>query len=259
MHNCPMVTPGTGAPHVGGLIIGAGCATVLIEGQPAATVGDVCSCIGAQDKIIGGSSRVFIGGKPAARMGDPCAHGGKVAGGCGSVLIGGSWVRKLTNKEKVKIINKAIQCCVILLENKLKLLVKYDRQTLKEFVKWFGPFTNRRRKIILKRTKKALEVCKGLGVENFEFLKVSDNERIQGYIYSTDQSYKIYLGKKFWKMERDDENSRAGVIVHEISHFRDIGKTDDFTYGQAGCLELAKHYPEEALYNADSFELFIKE
>jgi hypothetical protein len=228
--------------------------------MPAATVGDNCFCVGDMDSITAGSSSVFIGGKRAARMDDPCAHGGKVATGCERVLIGGSGRdTELSKKEKARIINQAIQCCVAMLENKLKLLVEYDRQTLKEFVKWFGSVNNWNRKLILKRTKRALDICKSLSVEDFEFLKVSQNERIQGYVYSTDERHKIYLGKKFWKIEMDIEKSRAGVIIHELSHFKDIGNTDDHTYGQAGCLGLAKKFPKEALFNADSFEFFIKE
>ncbi len=46
MHNCPMVTPGTNLPHEGGVITGRGCGTVLIEGRPAAVVGDACLCVG---------------------------------------------------------------------------------------------------------------------------------------------------------------------------------------------------------------------
>jgi len=32
---------------------------------------------------------VLIGGQPAARMGDTTAHGGTIAAGCPTVLIGG--------------------------------------------------------------------------------------------------------------------------------------------------------------------------
>jgi hypothetical protein len=61
---------------------------VLIEGRPAARVGDSCTCIGEPDEIITGSSGVFIGGKPAARMGDQTAHGGEIVGGSLTVVIG---------------------------------------------------------------------------------------------------------------------------------------------------------------------------
>ena len=86
-HTCPKVNP-NGTPHVGGPIVGAGCRTVLIEGKPAATKDDSCTCVGEPDTIEGGSSGVYIGGKPAARMGDRCAHGGTITSGCATVLIG---------------------------------------------------------------------------------------------------------------------------------------------------------------------------
>jgi len=89
MHVCPMVTPGTPpVPHVGGPVTGPGVPTVLICGQPAAVLGDMCTCVGPPDTIVLGSVGVLIGGKPAARMGDMCAHGGTIAAGAPTVLIG---------------------------------------------------------------------------------------------------------------------------------------------------------------------------
>lgn len=87
MHVCPMVTGVV--PHVGGPINPPGAITVLIGGQPAATVGDMAICTGPPDSIIKGSGTVFIGGKPAARLGDSTAHGGVIVLGCPTVLIGG--------------------------------------------------------------------------------------------------------------------------------------------------------------------------
>jgi uncharacterized Zn-binding protein involved in type VI secretion len=89
MHICPMVTPGVPpVPHVGGPVMGPGMPTVLIGGQPAAVVGDMCTCVGPPDVVVMGSVRVLIGGKPAARMGDSTAHGGTIVIGCPVVLIG---------------------------------------------------------------------------------------------------------------------------------------------------------------------------
>jgi uncharacterized Zn-binding protein involved in type VI secretion len=87
LHVCPMVT-GT-VPHVGGPVTGPGESTVLIGGQPAAVVGDLCTCSGPPDTIAAGSGTVMIGGKPAVRMGDMTAHGGSITIGCPTVLIGG--------------------------------------------------------------------------------------------------------------------------------------------------------------------------
>lgn len=89
MHTCPMVTPGTPPiPHVGGPISGPCVPPVLIGFLPAATVGDMCVCVGPPDTIAMGSPTVFIGGKMAARMGDPTVHGGVIVVGCPTVLIG---------------------------------------------------------------------------------------------------------------------------------------------------------------------------
>ncbi|MFT3681154.1 MAG: PAAR domain-containing protein [Ferruginibacter sp.] len=88
MHLCPMVNP-VGSPHVGGPVLPPGCPTVLIEGQPAARMGDMLTCSGPPDSIVKGSSSVLIGGQPAARMGDSTAHGGTIIQGSFTVMIGG--------------------------------------------------------------------------------------------------------------------------------------------------------------------------
>lgn len=90
MHTCPMVTPGVPpVPHVGGPILPPGAPTVFIANLPAATLGSMCTCVGPPDSIVMGSATVLIQGKPAARMGDTTAHGGSIVAGCPTVLIGG--------------------------------------------------------------------------------------------------------------------------------------------------------------------------
>ena len=89
MHTCPMVTPGVPpVPHVGGPILPPGCPTVLIGGQPAARVTDMCTCVGPPDVIAKGSPTVLIEYLMAARMGDSTGHGGVIILGCPTVMIG---------------------------------------------------------------------------------------------------------------------------------------------------------------------------
>jgi uncharacterized Zn-binding protein involved in type VI secretion len=88
MHTCPMVNP-NGSPHVGGPVLPAGAATVLINGLPAARLGDMATCAGPPDVIAAGSGTVLIGGAPAARLGDATAHGGTIVAGSANVMIGG--------------------------------------------------------------------------------------------------------------------------------------------------------------------------
>lgn len=85
-HICPMVTGAV--PHIGGPVLPPGAPTVLIDGKPAACVGDRAVCTNGADSIITGSSTVLIEGRGAARMGDVTLHGGSVTTGCFTVLIG---------------------------------------------------------------------------------------------------------------------------------------------------------------------------
>lgn len=88
MHTCPIpAAPGV-PPHVGGPVMPPGAVTVMIEGKPAATVGNMCTCTGPPDVITQGSATVLVGGQPAARMGDMTAHGGQIVAGAATVLIG---------------------------------------------------------------------------------------------------------------------------------------------------------------------------
>ncbi len=85
MHVCPMVTGVV--PHVGGPIA-IGYPTVLIGMMPAARATDMAVCAGPPDMIATGSATVMIGNLPAARMMDPTVHGGMIAVGCPTVMIG---------------------------------------------------------------------------------------------------------------------------------------------------------------------------
>ncbi|CAN7748675.1 PAAR domain-containing protein [Pseudorhodoferax sp. LjRoot39] len=90
LHACPMVTPGLPpVPHVGGPVLGPGVPTVLIGQLVAAVVGDTALCVGPPDTIVKGSATVMIGSRPAARVGDTTAHGGSIALGCFTVIVGG--------------------------------------------------------------------------------------------------------------------------------------------------------------------------
>jgi hypothetical protein len=59
----------------------------MIGFQPAARMTDICICP-LPNIIAKGSPTVLIMGLMAARMGDPTAHGGTIALGCPTVIIG---------------------------------------------------------------------------------------------------------------------------------------------------------------------------
>lgn len=86
MHVCPMVTGTT--PHVGGPVIGPGSPNVLINGKPAALMGDMVACAGPPDTIAQGEPTVLINGTPVATQGCLTAHGGSITVGEPTVLVG---------------------------------------------------------------------------------------------------------------------------------------------------------------------------
>lgn len=71
-------------------VITTGFPTVLVGGQPAARMTDLCPCLTIiPNAIAKGSMTVLIGGLPAARLGDLTTHGPAVAFGLPTVMTGG--------------------------------------------------------------------------------------------------------------------------------------------------------------------------
>lgn len=77
------------------------------------------------------------------------------------------------------------------------------------------------------------------------------------YVYPA-QPYKIYLCNAFWSAPNVGTDSRAGTLIHEMSHFNVVAGTDDWAYGQTACKRLAKKNVNRALDNADSHEYFAE-
>ena len=77
------------------------------------------------------------------------------------------------------------------------------------------------------------------------------------YVYPN-QEYKIYVCKAFWSAPTSGTDSKAGTLVHEMSHFNVTAATNDNAYGKTACMDLAISNPDKALDNADSHEYFAE-
>jgi len=77
------------------------------------------------------------------------------------------------------------------------------------------------------------------------------------YVYPN-QPYTIYLCKAFWTAPLTGTDSRAGTLIHEMSHFTVVAGTDDLGYGQTNAKNLALTDPNKALNNADNHEYFAE-
>lgn len=77
------------------------------------------------------------------------------------------------------------------------------------------------------------------------------------YVYPT-QPYQIYVCNAFWSAPNTGTDSKAGTLIHEMSHFNAVASTDDWAYGQTAARSLATSNPTKALDNADSHEYFAE-
>jgi peptidyl-Lys metalloendopeptidase len=77
------------------------------------------------------------------------------------------------------------------------------------------------------------------------------------YVYSN-QPYKIYLCRVFWSAPMTGTDSKAGTLIHEMSHFDVVAGTDDYAYGQTNARALADNNPDQAIMNADNHEYFAE-
>jgi peptidyl-Lys metalloendopeptidase len=77
------------------------------------------------------------------------------------------------------------------------------------------------------------------------------------YVYPS-QPYKIWVCNAFWSAPTTGTDSKAGTLVHEMSHFNAVAATDDWAYGQSACKSLATSNASRARDNADSHEYFAE-
>jgi peptidyl-Lys metalloendopeptidase len=77
------------------------------------------------------------------------------------------------------------------------------------------------------------------------------------YVYPS-SPYRIYVCGAFWGAPTQGTDSRAGTLVHELSHFTVVAGTRDHAYGQSAALTLARSSAERALDNADNHEYFAE-
>lgn len=80
---------------------------------------------------------------------------------------------------------------------------------------------------------------------------------VYAYVYPN-QPYIIHLCPVFWSAATTGTDSKAGTLIHEITHFTVVAGTDDFAYGQTLAQALAINNPANAIMNADSHEYFAE-
>ncbi|NOK21829.1 M35 family metallo-endopeptidase [Corallococcus carmarthensis] len=121
------------------------------------------------------------------------------------------------------------------------------------YTTWFGAYDGSRYSTVREHFRKIRNA-----IDN-ETFKIYCNCNKNAYAFVRPrQEYKIHLCSLFWPAPMTGTDSKAGTLVHEVSHFRVVADTDDIQYGQSGAMQLANSNPGNAIKNADSHEYFAE-
>lgn len=122
------------------------------------------------------------------------------------------------------------------------------------YTTWFGAYDSSRYSTVRNHFRKIRDVI--------------DNEDIKFYCNCNDNSYayvipisnyKVHLCRAFWDAPMTGRDSKAGTLIHEISHFWWVAATNDKGRGQVESQHLAITKPNKAIKNADSHEYFAED
>jgi len=193
-------------------------------------------------------------------------------------------------------LSKALSDAIRLLERRKQDLSTWDEETEESFLAWFGTTDKAARTMISKRIDKALAKLRRLrardfiaiakpshkGLTNRQFQDaIDDYNSTFAYVnpdtwYHGKYEHAVFVGPEF---ATADDVTRAGTLIHEVSHFVTVDQTDDVEatfpgdprkpgpdrrmYGYTKATRLSMQSGDrvksnKALKNADNFEFFIE-
>ena len=175
--------------------------------------------------------------------------GGKPGGG--TVVVDGVTYTDCDNSRIAKIQDAIVQATNIASESYSYLVG--GSSSSQRYAEWFGAYSSGRWNTVEGNFRDIRDAFQN---ESLAF-DCGCKQRYYAYVYSNDP-YTIYLCRVFWNAPLTGTDSKAGTLVHEMSHFNVVAGTDDVVYGQSGCRNLADSDPNQAIQNADSHEYFAE-
>jgi peptidyl-Lys metalloendopeptidase len=123
------------------------------------------------------------------------------------------------------------------------------------YTTWFGAYTSARYSTV-QQNFVAIDQAMDQNAGQIK-INCGCNQSYYAYVYPT-RPYEIFVCRAFWSAPNTGTDSKAGTLIHEMSHFNVVAGTDDHVYGQAGAKNLAITDPAKAVDNADSHEYFAE-
>lgn len=163
-------------------------------------------------------------------------------------------------------IDKALANQKVMLKAKRTELARWNDADKAAFTKAFGVADDAAKKKISDRVEAMLKLNSTMTADNFKPAEVSE-PGVFAYVYATDTTHTVYLDTAFSTASDLGQDSKAGVMAHEMSHFVDVGQTKDKfvayqdnanVYGVTASRDLATTHPHLALQHADSFEYYVE-
>ncbi len=123
------------------------------------------------------------------------------------------------------------------------------------YTTWFGSYTSSRYSTARQHF---VNIDKAIDQSGGQItINCGCNQNYYAYVYPT-RPYEIFVCRAFWSAPLTGTDSKAGTLIHEMSHFNVVAGTDDHVYGQSGAKSLAASNPAQALDNADNHEYFAE-
>jgi len=121
---------------------------------------------------------------------------------------------------------------------------------------WFGTYVTARRNLAYQTFKRIRDAYTSYTIT---FNCACRDPNTYAFVYPASYVQKVvHLCDAFWYAPQTGTDSKAGTLVHEMSHFSNIGNTNDVVYGQPGCRRLAIRNPAQTVHNADTHEYFAE-
>ncbi|MFT6877228.1 MAG: peptidyl-Lys metalloendopeptidase [Granulosicoccus sp.] len=136
----------------------------------------------------------------------------------------------------------------------LQGLVGNDRVSSPRYNAWFGKYSDSRFSQVVSNF---TAIDQALENETLQFNCDCTESGIFAFVFPA-FPYSMTLCPSFRSANANGQDSRAGTIIHELSHFINVAGTDDHVYGQDGARALAISNPDLVISNADSYEYFAE-
>lgn len=126
------------------------------------------------------------------------------------------------------------------------------------YVKWYGAHTPARYDTVkTNHSKISTAFLQSAGQINIDCSCSLGTSNTYAYVYPA-FPYTIYVCALFWPQPQVGTNTKAGTLIHEMSHFGVVAGTDDIAYGITGARNLAISNPAYAIRNAENYLFFAE-